>query len=462
MGMSIDLKKTGICHIIRVHGHLICVLLFALSLLFLSSCSSSGGSEGTAENGAIAFSLKFPEAASSQTQQAPVQNSAVVSSACEAYGISTIEASIYDGETLIAQGGPWNCIDGSGLISDVAVGENRRIVILCSNGAGTVLYSGERTGVLVLEGATTDAGVIDVSSTNHAPELESIADTTGTVENPVVIDPSEIFATDADGDILTYEVGNPLGDSQNFNAAFNPVTRQFSWTPNSAGDYKVLFIVHDSGTPRKSDFQEVTIHVDGAPVGAFLPQFPVLAEIGSRVVNAGDTVSIQLEGTNPAGGPLTYFAEAVPDKASYPSTSIFTAASNLFMWNTASVAPGNYYVRFGVSNGSREDYEDVTITVGNVNRPPVLTPIGSRWMNNQGTSFLIAATDPEDDILIYSIDTSPNDYQVPPGASIDSDHRFTWNEEEAGFDSDYEVRIVVTDSHGETDFEDVHISLPAY
>ena len=455
MGMSIDLKKTGIRHIIRVHGHLICVLLFVLSLLFLSSCSSSGGSEGTAENGAIAFSLKFPEAASSQTQQAPVQNSAVVSSACEAYGISTIEASIYDGETLIAQGGPWNCIDSSGLISDVAVGENRRIVILCYNATGTPIYSGERTGILVALGATTDAGVINVSSTNHAPVLSSIEDTSGLVGSLVVIDSSEFSATDADKkDSLTYDVGN----SPEYDAAFDPGTRLFSWDPSLVDEYKVLFIVHDNGTPRKSDYEEVTIHINGV-VGAIAPQFPVLDAIGSRVVNPGDIVSIQLHGSNPAGGSLTFSA------ASRPVSSTFNEVTGLFTWNTTSSDIGNHKIRFGMSNIFETDYEDVTITVGNGNRPPVLTPIGSRWTNSYETlSFLVTATDPEDDILTYSvIDPNNGEYEFPTGASIDPDTQiFTWAVGPAPIFDIFQVRIVVTDSSGETDYEDVLIKLPGF
>ncbi len=460
MNMNIDLKKTGVHHIIRVHGHLICILLFALSLLFMSSCSKSGGSEEATSNGSVAFALKFPEGTSSHLQHTPVINSAVVSSACAAYGVSTIEAYIYDGSgTLIAQGGPWNCIDGSGLISEVTVGENRRIVVLCYNEAGVPIYSGERTGVLVALGATTDAGVIDVSSTNHAPELAGIADTQGLVSSPVIFDSSEFFATDADDDILTYEIGNLPA----FNA-FDPENRLFSWTPGSAGDYKVLFVVHDDGTPRKSDYQEVTINV-GSPAGGFPPRHPVLYPIGPQVVSQGSIVSIQLQGTDPDEGIFYYSAEPVPGKEdSFPETYDFEA-SGAFTWDTASVTAGNYSVLFRVSNTFLlDDFEEVTITVGNVNRPPVLTPIGSRWRtadNIEPISFIVTASDPEDDILTYSLVDLDGEYSYPTGASIDPGTQvFTWSE--YAMEQTYQVRIVVTDSHGETDFEDVLIRIPAF
>lgn len=455
MGIYLNKDNTGIQRIINTYGHLLCILVFALSLLFLSSCSNSSGTATTEKNGAIAFSLNFPEDVSPHMQQPDARYSAVVSSNCSAYGISSIEAYIYDEENvLIARGGPWSCIDGSGLIQEIAIGENRRIVIRCLNEAGTLLYSGERTGILVALGTTTEAGVIDVSSSNFAPVLAEIADTSGIVDSPVVIDSSEIFATDEDvDDILTYELGN----SPAFNAEFDPVARLFSWTPNLVNDYKVLFIVHDNGTPRKSDFQEVTIHTSGA-VGAILPQFPILDAIGSRVVSPGDTVSIDLQGSSFIQGSITFSA------LDTPGSSTFDPVTGLFTWNTTSSDIGNHKIRFDMSNGPGIDYEDVTITVGNVNRPPVLTPIGSRWRTSDlvPISFVITATDPEDDILTYSLEEDPNgEYDFPEGASIDPGTQiFTWN----GYplsEENYQVRIVVTDNHGETDFEDVLIRLPA-
>lgn len=462
--------NTGLIRTLRTGGRPIRALLIALCLLFPVSCSMDGGGEDPAGDGSVAFSLEFPESPWSQARQAPVYNRAVVSTDCAAYGISSIEAFVYDEEDkLIARGGPWDCVQGSGTVPEVAAGENRRIVISCRDESGAVLYSGERTGILVEEGVTADAGVIDVRSTNHAPVLANIADTsglvTGTVDTPVVLSPSDILATDEDeDDILTYEVGGLLDGSVNFGAAFDPVTRQFSWTPNAAGDYKVLFIVHDNGTPRKSDFEEVTIHIGSEPVGEFQPQFPVLDPIGSRAVDPGDTVSIQLHAESIIEGTLEYTATNLPELS---ELDIWTG---LFTWNPTSDDIGNHTIRFTVSNQSRTDYENVTITVGDVNRPPVLTPIGLRWASadyEAPVSFVVTAADPEDDILTYTLQEHGLQeidafYAYPQTAAIDPDTQVFTMYPDYPPDGDYAVRIVVTDSHGESDYEDVIIRVPLF
>ena len=49
-----------------------------------------------------------------------------------------------------------------------------------------------------------------------------------------------------------------------------------------------------------------------------------------------------------------------------------------FSWTPGNTQAGSYSVSFSVSDGSLNDAETVAITVGNVNRPPVLTAIGSK------------------------------------------------------------------------------------
>ena len=77
---------------------------------------------------------------------------------------------------------------------------------------------------------------------------------------------------------------------------------------------------------------------------------------------------------------------------------------------------------FSVSDGSLNDAETVAISVGNVNRPPVLTAIGSKTINvGTNLSFTLSATDPDGDSLTYSATGLPN------GATFNAATRtFTW------------------------------------
>ena len=70
-----------------------------------------------------------------------------------------------------------------------------------------------------------------------------------------------------------------------------------------------------------------------------------------------------------------------------------------FSWTPTFAQAGNYNVTITVTdNGSpaASDFEIVTITVGNVNRPPVLAPIGAKTVNEgQLLTFTVTATDPD-------------------------------------------------------------------
>ena len=79
--------------------------------------------------------------------------------------------------------------------------------------------------------------------------------------------------------------------------------------------------------------------------------------------------------SDPDGDGLTFSASNVPTGASFnPSTRVFS-------WTPAFGDAGNYNVTFTVTDDgspAESDSEVVTISVGNVNRPPVLGTIGSK------------------------------------------------------------------------------------
>ena len=54
------------------------------------------------------------------------------------------------------------------------------------------------------------------------------------------------------------------------------------------------------------------------------------------------------------------------------------------------------------------DSETLTISVGNVNRPPVLQAIGNQVVNEQDTlTLVLSATDLDGDELVYLISDAP-------------------------------------------------------
>ena len=142
---------------------------------------------------------------------------------------------------------------------------------------------------------------------------------------------------------------------------------------------------------------------------------PVLTAIGSKTINVGTNLSFTLSAIDPDGDSLTYSATGLPNGAT------FNAATRMFTW-TPNTQAGNYNVSFSVSDGSLNDTETVAISVGDVNRPPVLTAIGSKTINvGTNLSFTLNATDPDGDDLTYSAT------DLPSGATFNAATRmFTW------------------------------------
>ena len=97
-----------------------------------------------------------------------------------------------------------------------------------------------------------------------------------------------------------------------------------------------------------------------------IDQPPVLNAIGNKSVNEGGTLSFTISASDANGDELTYSASNSPVGAT------FNPATRAFSWTPGYSQAGVYAnVRFQVSDGQMTDYEDITITVGNVLRPDV-------------------------------------------------------------------------------------------
>ena len=131
---------------------------------------------------------------------------------------------------------------------------------------------------------------------NHPPLLEGIGNKT-VYENSTLS--FTISATDPDGDSLTYSVmGLPQG------AAFDPGTRNFSWTPTyqQSGAYPVTFVVKDKFGI--ADSETITITVNKTPVFVAPEYFPL--NVGDwwdfKDDNTGQVGRTRISGTILAGG----------------------------------------------------------------------------------------------------------------------------------------------------------------
>jgi hypothetical protein len=257
---------------------------------------------------------------------------------------------------------------------------------------------------------------VTVNEVNVAPEIVAIGNKTVDELTPLAFTAS---ATDHDlpANTLTFtlDAGAPAGASITSAGAF-------SWTPTEAqgpGDYPVTVRVTDNGTPALSGTETITIHVNEVNVA------PELAAIGNKVVNEETALTFTASATDadlPANG-LAFSLIGAPAGAGINSSS------GAFSWTPSEAqGPGSYTFKVRVTdNGTPAlaDEEEITVTVNEVNKTPVLAAIGdvtTPW--GAAVTFTANGSDPDlpANTLTYSLRPG-----APSAATINaSTGAFSW------------------------------------
>ena len=123
---------------------------------------------------------------------------------------------------------------------------------------------------------------------------------------------------------------------------------------------------------------------------------PELNPIGDKQVNENELLNFTITASDADNDTLSYYATDLPEGAVF--------AAQLFSWQTNYTDSGIYYVTISVSDGENWDNETITITVNNVNQPPVLEDIENQTILEDTLGSVLAnTTDPDNDSLTYSI-----------------------------------------------------------
>jgi hypothetical protein len=290
------------------------------------------------------------------------------------------------------------------------------------NGAGSFTFNPdyEQSGIynvtfIASDGSLADSEVVQitVNDVNRAPIANAGFNQLNVKANTLVsLDGSG--SSDPDGDSIGYHWAQVTGPSVTLSDS-NIVDPTF--TPTIKGNYRFELLVDDGVL--YSDPDTVLISVAN--------QAPVLDPIGSQVVDEGQTLEFGISATDPDLDAITL------DTADVPLNAVFVDSGNgvgSFTFDPDYEQSGVYNVTFIASDGSLADSEVVQITVNDVNRAPVLDPIGSQVVDEgQTLEFGISATDPDlDAITLDTADVPLNAVFVDSGNGAGS---FT-------FDPDYE------------------------
>ena len=263
--------------------------------------------------------------------------------------------------------------------------------------------------------------VITVNNVNVAPVLVNPGAKSAVVNQNLSF---ALAASDMDvGQTLTYSMaGAPAGASLSGN--------QFSWTPaySQIGQYTVMFYVKDNGAPVLGDSAAVAITVLKANVA------PVLADPGNKTVNENQPVAFNLSASDVNGDSIRFSAEALPPGA--------TLSGAHFNWTPSYTQSGVYVVKFyATDNGTPPlaDSQSITITVNNVNAPPVLANPGNKSVSAGKTlAFTLSATDVDNNSLSYSMQNAPT------GAAL-AGNQFSWTPVYAQI-GQYQILFIVKDN----------------
>ncbi len=174
----------------------------------------------------------------------------------------------------------------------------------------------------------------------------------------------------------------------------------------------------------------------------------VLTPIGDKTVAEGAILSFVVSAV-PADETITYSASSLPAGASFDSKT------HTFKWTPNYEQAGIYIgVHFAITDGSSISSEDITITVLDVDRAPILNLIGAKKVTEGSSlSFAISAQDPDGDNVTYSASN------LPVGASFSpSTATFSWDPARDQVGTHHHIKFSATDGL-QTASEEISISV---
>ncbi|MBU1870249.1 MAG: PKD domain-containing protein [Candidatus Omnitrophica bacterium] len=276
--------------------------------------------------------------------------------------------------------------------------------------------------------STQETITITVTNINQNPVARITATpTTGLI--PLTVQFGSAGSNDPDGGALTY--------AWSFGDGGTAVTANPSHEYPTAGSYTVGLTVTDTEGATGSAQITITASEPNYP--------PVLNTIGDKTVAENQLLQFTVSASDRNNDPLTYSASGLPSGASFNTNTL------QFSWTPNYAQAGKYNPTFAVSDGELSDSETITITVTNVNQPPIAVITAAPRTGKAPLSVRFSSTgtsDPDGTIESFN-------WQFGDGAtSTEQNPEHIYSSE-----GTYTASLTITDNDGANDSETVSITV---
>jgi hypothetical protein len=241
---------------------------------------------------------------------------------------------------------------------------------------------------------------------------------------PVITDPGDQFstigdvvslpivATDPDSSSLTYGASG-LPDNLAIDTGTGVIAGTVAMDAYLTSPYSVTVTVEDDSVPPLSDLVKFEWVVSPGNVP------PVLVNPGPQENAEGDSVSLQVEASDPdEGDTLTYSASGLPDGLTIgPATGLI---SGTISYDASASSP--YTTTLTVTDDGSPQLTDTAVfnwTVTNTNRLPEVVNPGSQFsLPGDSVSLQITASDPDGEDLTYAATGLPDALSIDPATGL--------------------------------------------
>jgi hypothetical protein len=179
---------------------------------------------------------------------------------------------------------------------------------------------------------------------------------------------------------------------------------EFLRDENQTNDWGTTFYNLWANNGKSAPFVMTSQFMDLTPIAGNQP--PILDPIGDKSTDEGVNLNFPVTASDPDGGPPQLTAEPLPDGAGFTDNG---DGSGAFDWTPDFTQAGAYGITFYATDDSGAvDFEAITVTVNNVNRPPDLDSIGDKTtLAGDLLSFAVTGYDADGDAVTLQAENLP-------------------------------------------------------